>query len=494
MKSKGGAVIFVVVILCAVLLFTSFYVQSRQFNGTAQSEVVVTLTKKGFDLTLVHIVQGGVVHFKNSSDDDFWPASDLHPTHAMYPEFDPKQPVAAGQTWSFTFTKVGTWKYHNHLNPLQTGVVVVEGGDGSSGAKSPADACGNGQEQTVACWQEQLESTLIEGGVDGAFTKLAELYNAQPQFVLECHSFAHLIGKAAYEQYSRKKEVALSPKSSYCGYGFYHGFMETLLHTSGAVQEAKDFCAYAGKTLAAETTDAEGACFHGIGHGFVDGSDPTTWGDAEKMMKPGMDLCERVAGDDRSQYGKLYRCVTGVYNGIEILSQEPKYKLDSIVQQPFALCQAQPQEFLEGCYTNMLPAQMRLEQDNFKKLIADIGNIQAPVAEVKGPVLSSLFHEYVRLHLTDTNYGLADGLALCRAAGDLRLYCVDGLSGGLMKYGKPRQEYVAALDFCARSSLRRDESDRCYSYILPRLRIWYTEERKKEICQSVPLVAQKYCN
>jgi hypothetical protein len=433
------------------------------------------------------------VYFKNSTGADFWPASDLHPTHLIYPEFDPKKPIASGQTWSFVFTKAGTWKYHNHLNPLQTGRVVIEGGNGPK-VKTDEGSCVDGQQQMVACWQEQLEIALASGGVDGAFAKLSDLYAQQPQFATECHAFAHLIGKAAYEQYSRNKQVALSPKSSYCGYGFYHGFMEALLHTSGDVQEAKDFCAYVGKTLAAETSDAEGACYHGIGHGFVDGSDPTTWGDVNKMMKPGVDLCERVAGDDRSQYGKMYRCVTGVYNALEILSQEPKYKLDTIVRRPFALCDTQPAEFLEGCYTNMLPAQMRLEQSDFKRLTADIASIKGSTPEVRGPVLSSLFHEYIRLHLNEGEYGIPSGLVLCRSSGDLRLYCVDGLSGGLMKYGKPHEEYVAGLGFCAKDLLRQDESDRCYAYILPRLRIWYTEDKRKEICSSVPQSVRQYCS
>lgn len=65
------------------------------------------------------------VIFKNVSSEPHWPASDIHPTHGIYPEFDPKQPAAAGSEWSFVFDRVGTWKYHDHLDPATRGVIEV---------------------------------------------------------------------------------------------------------------------------------------------------------------------------------------------------------------------------------------------------------------------------------------------------------------------------------------------------------------------------------
>lgn len=65
------------------------------------------------------------VVFKNASSELHWPASDIHPTHGIYPEFDPKQPVVAGSEWSFVFDRVGVWKYHDHLKPIIRGVIEV---------------------------------------------------------------------------------------------------------------------------------------------------------------------------------------------------------------------------------------------------------------------------------------------------------------------------------------------------------------------------------
>lgn len=71
------------------------------------------------------IKAGDIVLFKNKSKNTFWPASNPHPLHTDYPEFDPKKPIAAGQTYEFKFLRVGTWKFHDHLSPTARGVITV---------------------------------------------------------------------------------------------------------------------------------------------------------------------------------------------------------------------------------------------------------------------------------------------------------------------------------------------------------------------------------
>jgi hypothetical protein len=66
------------------------------------------------------------VRFLNDSTSSVWIASDPHPTHTDYPGFDAKKAITRGETYEFTFTKVGTWGFHNHRNPLQKGTIVVQ--------------------------------------------------------------------------------------------------------------------------------------------------------------------------------------------------------------------------------------------------------------------------------------------------------------------------------------------------------------------------------
>ncbi|MDP3934756.1 MAG: hypothetical protein Q8Q46_00815, partial [Candidatus Giovannonibacteria bacterium] len=68
---------------------------------------------------------GGKVTWVNKSQSQIWPASNPHPIHTDYPGFDASRGLANGESYSFTFDKVGSWNYHNHLNPGMKGEVKV---------------------------------------------------------------------------------------------------------------------------------------------------------------------------------------------------------------------------------------------------------------------------------------------------------------------------------------------------------------------------------
>lgn len=74
----------------------------------------------------VTIAQGGTVTFVNQSNHATWPASNIHPSHSIYPEFDPLKGIQPGASWSFTFGKIGSWRFHDHLSASVTGVVEVK--------------------------------------------------------------------------------------------------------------------------------------------------------------------------------------------------------------------------------------------------------------------------------------------------------------------------------------------------------------------------------
>lgn len=116
-------------------------------NGT----VTVTYSSGSFQPQQVAITQGSTVRFENQGSSAVWPASDVHPDHQQYPggdysqsgsyfgsqactgenqpkdgAFDPCHRIQPGEAWSFTFNEAGTWTYHNHLAPSQTGTIVVQ--------------------------------------------------------------------------------------------------------------------------------------------------------------------------------------------------------------------------------------------------------------------------------------------------------------------------------------------------------------------------------
>lgn len=84
--------------------------------------VTVSYSKDGYSPTSLEIKLGDTVKWV-SDGAPMWTASAKHPTHEIYPEFDQKN---TGNNYEFTFTKAGTWKYHNHLSANHFGSITVK--------------------------------------------------------------------------------------------------------------------------------------------------------------------------------------------------------------------------------------------------------------------------------------------------------------------------------------------------------------------------------
>jgi plastocyanin len=94
-------------------------------TSTAPKTYDISATDAGYTPATLTIKKGDTVKFTNNGTKLNWPASAPHPTHTDYPEFDPKKGIAVGSSWSFTFTKTGTWRFHDHLNPTHFGSITV---------------------------------------------------------------------------------------------------------------------------------------------------------------------------------------------------------------------------------------------------------------------------------------------------------------------------------------------------------------------------------
>jgi plastocyanin len=91
----------------------------------SQKKAGVSYTDNGFTPGVITVKAGTAVVFTNNSKITMWVASAVHPTHQELPGFDELKSVNNGGTYEYVFTKTGTWKYHNHMLPDDTGVVIV---------------------------------------------------------------------------------------------------------------------------------------------------------------------------------------------------------------------------------------------------------------------------------------------------------------------------------------------------------------------------------
>ena len=120
-KLLSGAVVLLVVVLGLVWWGSRYFLPSAP-GATHQ----VVLTENGFGPEVSNIHRGDTVIFRSMTGKHFWPASDLHPTHLLYPEFDPREPIRPQDTWQFRFDRPGRWTFHDHLSPYFTGTINVE--------------------------------------------------------------------------------------------------------------------------------------------------------------------------------------------------------------------------------------------------------------------------------------------------------------------------------------------------------------------------------
>jgi plastocyanin len=127
-----------VLILTGVIALISIFVLNRPTKPTPQAEsatpaveekdVVAEIHMRGNTYTpdTVTIKQGQAIRFINDDTRPYWPASNIHPTHELYSEFDPGKAVPPGDTWTFRFDQVGSWRMHDHLYPFIKGMITVE--------------------------------------------------------------------------------------------------------------------------------------------------------------------------------------------------------------------------------------------------------------------------------------------------------------------------------------------------------------------------------
>ena len=131
MKNTAATIIWIVLVLTGIYFFVYKKDNSNTINinytnptpgffdksSVSQNDILVSITVEGFQPSSITIKKGQKVTWINNTSGLSWPASNPHPSHTDYPGFDTELPMKSGQAWSFTFTKVGDWGYHDHLSP-----------------------------------------------------------------------------------------------------------------------------------------------------------------------------------------------------------------------------------------------------------------------------------------------------------------------------------------------------------------------------------------
>jgi hypothetical protein len=460
-----------------VLVFLGiFFITKRNpvFEVSAIKEI--HLTAQGIEPKRLVINMGDNVLFINDTQIPFWPASDPHPTHNINPQFDTRRPLNQNETWSYRFQNPGVWRFHDHLASASVGEVVVL----SKTGRVVLPDCKSNETTPDECYQIDIVTVLNKDGLDKALDRMAVLYNTEPGFKDSCHAVSHILGKSAYHIFEEGGSIKLSGKTSYCSYGFYHGFMEEMLQMSGNPDQARKFCSDAGKTLSKESSNAEGACYHGIGHGAADGSDPRAWGDPVALVNPAIELCNRV--DPTEPH--FYRCASGVFNSLALMYIYNSYNLKfSDLENPFSVCKNWTTlRVKDPCYQEMNSIGMKMMKGD---LAVGIKLVEKIDDEAQYSVLAmrslAAFAPAVFSQPVESNFKKI--ISACQnARKDLVIPCIQGIPSGLMEFGSPGREYEFALAFCKSKELTDSQKSECFKTLSGGVRSYYSPQKQATIC------------
>jgi plastocyanin len=264
--------------LIGLSLFIIFVLPSY----TSGKKVTIRINKNGFIPNIITISKGDTISFENSDTQEHWPASNIHPSHAIYPEFDSKKGILTNKSWKFTFDKEGVWKYHDHLDPKIIGTIYVISED-TSMAKPSGQTIASRLMTSIKHFfnnitkrvknsehiskdskdifndKEALETYIGEYGPKETIKQL----NFLSSEFGSCHDPAHVAGRLTYELMG---EEAFRECGSECHSGCYHGATEAYFKEHGTNNLSKNLNTLCGDELNGFFSHQ---CIHGIGHGLM---------------------------------------------------------------------------------------------------------------------------------------------------------------------------------------------------------------------------------
>ena len=343
----------------------------------------------------------------------------------------------------------------------------------------------NSQSEKLICWEQLIEKTLKTHGIDKAFEIVETLYKEDPIFVSNCHDFVHLIGGKAYLLFTTNQQFNLSDKTSYCGFGFYHAFMEALILDGADLAKAGEFCDYVDTKMHAVNADAKGACFHGIGHGVADNHDQKEWNSEEDLTEKALALCKNVSPDDTL----LNRCSSGVFNVLAIAYNNNKLKINP--NDPLWYCRGlQNDIYKKTCFEEMNTALFVLSGKNFVNAASFIEEIKeddfakSGIRSLAGVFGMSLVQGSDSEKIIENCRNLQTRLIPS---------CIEGFVAGFIEAGSPSSEYKKALNFCHSSLFTNSEKEVCFKEALRLSSIFYPKEKQQQICRLVDENFRVYC-
>lgn len=439
-RKRNKKNIFITVLVGFVFVFiVLLLIDTSYIKGFLPSKnYVITLSQNQFRPDYLVIHQYDTVTFINATSRDFWPASNLHPSHKLYSAFDPKRAFSPGKSWTFKFDKTGIHQFHDHLAPDVVGTIVVLDEKGRA-----ADINCSSDIQSEKCWNDQITTTIKKSGIAAGFDLFLSLFHKYKAFQDDCHTFSHTLGHEAYTVfYKTKQKIPMSPVLSYCGYGFYHGFLESLTIQTNDPGKIREFCDSL-KDNGKKGRDYY-QCYHGIGHGNLNKHTDIKSEKLQNVINESLRLCERINTSEL----ELKNCVAGVYGPTyNYFPQESKAnKALADKQGIISVCYNQPEKYKEWCYDALSRFLLPTNHNDFLQAVSLIRNVGNLKHEKISVYQSAVYLARIRKGIK-TNF---DGeIKTCLTLEEkYQKECITGFVGGLLYDLDEHKLNQGAINFC----------------------------------------------
>lgn len=341
------------------------------------------------------------------------------------------------------------------------------------------------------CIEKILSTQTQEEGIGEAFETFAALYNDDPAFKPLCHNITHAIGEAAYALFKEGDPIKPAEDMSYCGFGFYHGFMISLLADTHAPEHAREFCSTLAP-LSKGSNAVSAACLHGFGHGISDDLPAAAVKkDPAASIAEELAICKRISQDAWEQS----MCAGGVYNALDEVMIPIALSGDIAAfnqNQTYAICEAEAYEpFRLGCIRN------------FNGLLHynTLGNFAAAAAQVNSMVNRSeaelamfTFMDFEARYADNTTASADETAAKCYAVPSyLKDSCIRGYVSGLLEFSTPGEEYKTALVFCESSAIKAADKTSCFEEVARSSKPLYDSQLYAAVCDAFPTAYRPIC-
>ena len=453
----------------------------------------ITLTEKGFVPEELVIKQNDTVVFKTDRGEPFWPASNLHPQHSIYPDFDPKKPVSPNETWQFTFSEAGRYTYHDHVFANYRGLIIVlspeqEATGVSAMQSADVNECAKFTEipEKQQCWDEQLQFVLETNGIDVAFDYFLQLYETEPDIPKECHGWGHTLGEAAYDIYKDGDELNLRPETAYCGYGYFHGFLGALITDTGRVQDTREFCVYVAEQLEGQVRGVLDNCVHGVGHGTTAMllEEGNYNGDFIAVGDEALKICELIYTDSND----LENCYDGVFNELQLELFNSGFGMDfdayMELGDPFYYCKIQEERHKKACFYELTGMFWKIFDHDVMAMTEYALEHTEDLPSRGGKVLAKIAADQIQFDIVKPTH--EKSIDACRIVPDYLFEdCFVGIVNGFIQHGEPGKLHIKGYAFCQEDHLTDSERNMCYENLTRMIEYVSTPEEFKTACEYI---------